>query len=158
MRLENTHLQFLFLFSETSWLMRRDLHDRARQLKMTQTQARALAVIARREGLTQTALAQRLEVQPMTVVRLIDRMQRAGLVRREKDPKDRRAIGLYLTAKAKPALQKLWAIAEGVRTRALTGLSSADEGKLLSLMEKIKANFGPLSLERGQQLAPRKPR
>jgi len=137
----DSHLQFLFLLNEVAWLMRRDFHSHARHLKMTQVQARALAIIARREGLTQTALAQRLEVQPMSVVRLIDRMQRGGLVRRVKDPADRRAICLYLTAKAKPVLKKLWGLAEGVRARAISGLSNADEAKLVALLQKLKINF-----------------
>lgn len=122
-------------------MMRRDFQARTHGLKMTQTQAKALVTIARREGLTQTALAQRMEVQPMTIVRLIDRMQRAGLVIRRKDPKDRRAVGLYLTPKAKPALTKMWALAENVRARAIKGVSASDEAKLVVMLSKLKANF-----------------
>jgi DNA-binding MarR family transcriptional regulator len=137
----DAHLQFLFLLSEVTWLQRREFHAQAKRLKVTQVQAKALANIARREGLTQTALAQRLEVQPMTVVRLIDRMEKAGFVKRMKDPEDRRAIRLYLAPKAKPILEKLWDIATVVRDQALQGLSAADEQKLIDLLRKVRANY-----------------
>ncbi|MBL8629004.1 MAG: MarR family transcriptional regulator [Rhodospirillaceae bacterium] len=137
----DTHLQFLFLLSEVAWLQRREFHALTKRLKMTQVQAKALANIARREGLTQTALAQRLEVQPMTVVRLIDRMQKAGFVKRVKDPADRRAIRLYLAPKAKPILEQLWAVATVVRDQGLAGISAAEEQKLVELLRKVRANY-----------------
>ncbi len=139
--INDAHLQFLFLLSEVSWLQRREFHVHTKRLKLTQVQAKALANVARREGLTQTALAQRLEVQPMTVVRLIDRMEKAGFVKRVKDPQDRRAIRLYLAPKAKPILEKLWDIATVVRDQGLTGISAADEQKLVELLRKVRANY-----------------
>lgn len=141
MRAGQDHLQLLFLLSEVAWLMRRDFQEKSGLLKMTQTQAKALMLIARREGLTQSVLAQRMEVGAMTIVRLIDRMQRAGLVRRRKDTRDRRAVGLYLTPKAKPALARMRALTEQIHAHATRGMRRADEARLVALLQKLRTNF-----------------
>lgn len=139
---EAAQIRLIFLLNEVAWLMRRTFQEDARPLKMTQAQARALAVICRREGLTQTQLAERLDVGPMAVVRLVDRMQRAGLVRREQDPSDRRALRLYLANHGKPVQQKLATLSGKIGDRAIAGMSAADEAKLVELLHVIKSNFG----------------
>lgn len=154
MKFHDPHSQLIFLLSEVTWLVRRDFHARARQMKATQTQTKALLVIARREGLTQSSLAQRLEVQPMTVARMIDRMQRAGLVKRVPRPDDRRAVGLYLTPKARPVLQKVMTIAGAVRERAIAGLSNDDKTKLEMLLQKIKTNYACVDELAGEKQIP----
>ncbi|MSO98213.1 MAG: MarR family transcriptional regulator [Rhodospirillaceae bacterium] len=132
---------FAFLLHDVAWLMRRDFHAHAHEMNMTQVQARALANIARNEGIVQAALAQRLEIQPMTLGRLTDRMEKSGLVQRRRDTKDRRAIGLYLTRAAGPALKKIRALAGDMRERSLRGFRAVDEDQLIALLERMKRNL-----------------
>jgi DNA-binding MarR family transcriptional regulator len=81
--------------NEVARLLRRNFNRRAQPLGLTQVQWRALARLARNEGMRQVDLAESLELQPMTVARLIDRMEAAGWVQRRPDPGDRRAVQLW---------------------------------------------------------------
>ena len=85
-----------------------------------------LAYTARSEGLNQTCLASYLEIEPITLVRLIDRLEGMGLIERRLDPRDRRQRNLYLTEKAWPELERIRALGAEVREEALAGL---DDGR-----------------------------
>ncbi len=100
-----------------------------------------LARIARHEGAKQAQLAELLEMQPISVARLIDRMEASGWVERRPDPKDRRAVNLYLTKKAEPILGELWERAEETQTIALAGLSTANREDLLKALETVRENL-----------------
>ena len=89
-----------FLISDVSRLMRRRFDERARQLGATRAQWRTLTMLSRNEGLNQGALADLLEVEPITLCRMIDRLEESGLVERRRDPADRRAWQLFLTEKS----------------------------------------------------------
>ena len=109
-----------FLIADVSRLLRRDFDRRVRSLSLTQVQWRAIAQLLREDGIRQAVLADRLEVAPITLGRLIDRLEVAGWVRRESDPGDRRACLLYLTRKAEPVLDEMRARAkEAVLTLVL---------------------------------------
>src|SRR3546814_4821449 len=81
-----------FLLNDVSRLMRRNLNRRVQALGLTQSQWRALAYLSRQEGINQVTLADTLEVQPITLARLIDRLEAAGWVERRRHPSDRRAV------------------------------------------------------------------
>ena len=89
------------MLADTARLMRRSFDARARQIGVTRPQWRVLSVLRRHEGINQGGLAELLEVEPITVCRMVDRLQEAGLVERRPDPADRRSWRLFLTAKAR---------------------------------------------------------
>lgn len=130
-----------FLLADISRLLRRDFDRRVRGLGMTQAQWRALAHLARDEGMNQATLAERLEVKPITIARLIDRMEAADWVRREADAADRRATLLFLTPKAKPILDELQAHADQARKALMQGIAPAARSQLFATLEHMKTNL-----------------
>jgi MarR family transcriptional regulator, transcriptional regulator for hemolysin len=138
-----------FVLNDVARLMRKRFEQRARAaaLGLTRAQAAVLAHLARQEGINQAALAQLLELEPITLARLLDRLQAAGLVERRPDPKDRRAHLLYLTEAAYPLLDRIFALAAEVREDALAGVAEADRGRLLDLLIEMKANLIAAAVE-----------
>ena len=112
-----------FLLTDIKRLMR--LEFLKSDLTMTPMQARALVCVSRGEGIRQVALAEMLEIQPITLARLIDQLAADGLVERRADPQDRRAYGLYLTEEAGPCLKEIDTEIERVREKACQGLTEA---------------------------------
>ncbi|MGA8259701.1 MAG: MarR family transcriptional regulator [Arenicellales bacterium] len=132
---------FGFLMYEVSRLLRRRLDRRLKPLGLTEAQWRALALLARREGVNQATLAEGLEVRPISVARLIDRLQAAGWVERRSDPDDRRACCLYLTKAAQPLLKQIRTQAQMVREEALDGLPRETREVLVDALCSIKQNL-----------------
>jgi DNA-binding MarR family transcriptional regulator len=131
-----------FLMTDITRLMRRDFARRAQPLDMTEGQWRVLARLSSgNEGLSQAALAELMEVQPITLVRLIDRLEASGLVERRPAPKDRRAFQLFLTPKAQPIIDRIWDFGHETREEALAGLSPAERERLIDTLIQIKANL-----------------
>jgi DNA-binding MarR family transcriptional regulator len=110
-------------------------------LGLTQAQWRAIAFLARNEGVNQACLAESLEVQPITLARLIDRMQAAGWVERRTDPEDRRAVRLYLTDKCQPILAEMHERATQMLEAVLSGVSTAARKQLIETLSQIKQNL-----------------
>lgn len=129
------------LLMEVSRLFREDFRRRAQHLRLTHSQTAALGFLAGQPGLTQTALAERLEVHPVTVTQMVDRLEKAGWVRRQVHEDDRRALRLYVTDQADPILSEASQIAAAVREDALRGLSAADRRQLEALLIRVKENF-----------------
>ena len=94
-----------FLMADVSRLLRRVFDERARSIGVTRPQWRVLTVLARNEGINQNMLADRLEVEPITLSRMVDRMQDAGLVERRADPGDRRRAYIGLSAKGRDGMR-----------------------------------------------------
>ncbi len=130
-----------FLLHEVTRLMRRNLDRRVRHLGLTQAQWRALSYLARHEGVSQTALADLLEVRPITLGRLVDRMQESGWVVRESDPTDRRACRLRLTERAQPLLEEVRALAAQTRAEATAGIPAAARRQLIDALSLMKHNL-----------------
>jgi len=130
-----------FLIGDVSRLLRRNFDERARSIGVTRAQWRVLTSLVRHEGATQVALADLLEVEPITLSRMVDRLQEAGLVERRPDPADRRAWRLYLTEKAAVPLAQLKACADVMLEETLEGLDDADQQKLRILLERMRQNL-----------------
>jgi DNA-binding MarR family transcriptional regulator len=132
-----------FVLNDVARLLRKRFEQQARAgaLGLTRAQASVLAYLARQEGLNQAALAQILDVEPITLARLLDRLQAAELIERRPDPKDRRAHLLYLTEAAYPLLDRIFALAAEVREGAMGGIGEADRALLLDLLLRMKANL-----------------
>lgn len=126
---------------EVSRLLRRELDRRLKPLGLTQVQWRALAMLSRQEGINQATLAEGLEVRPITLGRLIDRLEAAGWVERRPDPRDRRACRLYLTPQVQPLLTQIRSQARQVRKAALSGLEPEVQSTLMSALCGIKQNL-----------------
>jgi len=129
------------LVSDAARLLRRRFDARARTIGVSRAQWQVLIALARREGINQAALADRLEVETITVARMVDRLQEAGLVERRADPADRRAWRLFLTDRAHPILAELQAVAAEVRAEMLAGLDTAEQALLQALLLRVRANL-----------------
>lgn len=114
---------------------------RARCLDLTRAQWLALSTLNRNPGINQVDLAERLEVEPMTVARLMDRMEEAGWVERRACAEDRRSKTLHLTTRAQAVISKLRAISLKTRQEALAGLSDDEHRTLVAILHKIKHNL-----------------
>ena len=129
------------LITDVARLLRRSFDRRLESLGLTQAQWRALVNIARTEGLSQTALAECLEIQPITVGRLIDRMESAGWVERRSHPADRRAVQLYLTPKSQPIIEEIHSRANDMLAECVAGMSSVAQKQLFEHLQRIKQNL-----------------
>jgi DNA-binding MarR family transcriptional regulator len=140
--MKTRHDSLGFLLVEVSRLMRRAFKERLLESCLTHSQARTLVYASRNEGIRQCDLAELLEVQPITLVRLIDRLAEVGLVERRLDPKDRRAFQIYLTPAAAPHLAAIEQVAEKIRTVAMRDLSEKQAASVFQALSKIRDNLG----------------
>lgn len=130
-----------FLLSDVARLLRTCADQEARRFGMTRAQWGVLFRLQRNEGLKQSELADLLEVQPITLTRLIDRLCDNGLIERRSDPNDRRAKRLFLTPAAKPVLEKVTAAAETMMASVLTGLDPAAREAMRATLTMLKSNL-----------------
>lgn len=130
-----------FLISDVGRLMRREFDARARRIGVTRAQWRTLKILARRPGCNQGMLAEIMEVEPITVARMIDRLEEAGLVERRRDPADRRAWRIYLTDAAEPLIDQLREIGDALGDDALAGLNDTERASLEAMMDRIRTNL-----------------
>lgn len=128
---------FGFLVNDVARLFGRRFSYNSRRFGLTRAQCRTLGYLARNEGINQAGLAELLEIRPMTLVRQIDRMEESGWIERRSDPADRRARRLYLTAKARPVLSRIWNVANETRDEALARLSPEQSEQLLDLLLRV---------------------
>ncbi len=109
-------------------------------LEVTAGEARTLLYAA--HGVErQSALAERMRVEPMTLSNFLDRLEGRGFIRREVDPQDRRARLVRVTEEAKPLLDRIRAIAAGIRERATGGLSPAEVEALRRALQIMRSNL-----------------
>lgn len=132
---------FGFIVNDVARLFGRRFSHNGGRLGLTRAQCRTLGYLARNEGINQAGLADLLEIRPMTLVRQIDRMEDAGWIERRPDPADRRARRLYLTAKARPVLGRIWSVANETRDEALARLSPVEAETLLDLLGRVHATL-----------------
>jgi DNA-binding MarR family transcriptional regulator len=130
-----------FLITDTARMLRKAFDERARALGITRPQWRVLVLLARFGGCTQAMLADRLDVEPITAARMIDRLEDAGLVERRADPNDRRAWRLHLTEAGESSMLKLRPLAVDLFEEALFGVSSDQRIQLESALIAIRDNL-----------------
>lgn len=136
---------FAYPLLDVTRLLRKHFDRRAEPLGLTRAQWRAIKVIHRHEGISQKALAELLEMEPIPVGRVIDRLQQAGFVERRADPQDRRVWRLHTMDRAHGVLDDMEIIAAGLRDDALTGIADAELAACLGVLERMKQNL--LALE-----------
>lgn len=130
-----------FLLNDTARLFRRAFNVRARESGMTALQWRLLIYLRRNPGIRQGPLAELIEVEPITLSRMVDRLADAGLVERRADPSDRRAWQLYLPPEAEARLEAFREKAVTLTDDATEGMDPADLATLTMLVEKVRANL-----------------
>ncbi len=130
-----------FLLHDAARLLKRDFERRARSLGLTRAQWQTLFHLARNEGCNQAALADVLDVEPITLARVLDRLESSGLIERRTDPSDRRARLLFLGPDAAPLLEQLRTLGAQTREVALAGISDAERERLTELIGRIRDNF-----------------
>ena len=135
------------VLSDVSRLMRREFDARARDIGVTRPQWQVLTVLRRNEGVNQGGLADLLEVEPITVCRMVDRLQEADLVERRADPADRRSWRLFLTDKAHALLAQLRPFADAMIDEALLGVAAADRAILRQSLEQMRQNLSRRPVE-----------
>ncbi|HEX6442453.1 MAG TPA: MarR family transcriptional regulator [Stellaceae bacterium] len=131
------------MLHDVARLIRRRFERRARQtgLPITRQQARALLLIARHEGLSQAAIATMLDIEPIALVRLLDRLHEEGLVERRAHATDRRVRTLWLTPLGWEVVDRTLAINAEVREEACAGLTPAAREALMRTLTHMKGNL-----------------
>jgi MarR family transcriptional regulator, transcriptional regulator for hemolysin len=127
---------------EVSRTIRRNFDRRARSMGFTQAQWTVLLHLDKNEGISQSGLADIVEMQPISLARILDRMESAGLIERRPDPDDRRAIQLFLTPQAGPILKILHKLADEVRAIAYKGLDEDEIARTVAFLQRVRMNFG----------------
>ncbi len=133
--------ELAFNINDVARLLKTYADQRARDLGMTRAQWAVLARVENAEGLKQCELADTLDLQPITLTRLIDRLCDSGLIERRSDPDDRRVKRLYLTPAARPVLDGLSRIGKEVMATVLAGLDPAAVEQLLAQLLILKTNL-----------------
>jgi len=141
MRPRNPRREFAFLISDVGRLLRTHADQRARQFGMTRAQWAVLLRLERREGLKQSDLADDLDIQPITLTRLVDRLCDSALIERRPDPTDRRAKRLYLTPAARPLLDRIATQVEELAGTVLAGVDPAAVGIMLTQLGLARDNL-----------------
>lgn len=138
---EDLSRNFGFLLNDVARLMRTAYDRRIRKLGLTRAQWWVLTHLYRGNGVSQTELADILEIEKPTLGRLLDRLEAKGWVRREHDASDRRVWRVHLTDEVEPALRTMRTIAAELRRNALTGISAAERERFVDTLLAIKENL-----------------
>jgi DNA-binding MarR family transcriptional regulator len=134
-------MNFLFTLGELARLVRAHADRQSSRYGITRAQWAVLAKVERFEGMKQSELAEQMEMQPITLTRLVDRLCDQGWIERRGDETDRRVNRLYLRKAARPLLAKLSGLRSEITETALEGISPADANRLLTQLEAIKENL-----------------
>jgi DNA-binding MarR family transcriptional regulator len=129
-----------FEIGETAHALRKAFDRRAVGLGVTRAQWKVLFRLTRQPGLRQIELADMLDIEPITLSRIVDRLEESGLVERVADPSDRRAWRLHVTAKAQPLVEKLRAIADEMIADAFAGIDPKDIEITRQVLGKAREN------------------
>lgn len=127
--------------AETAHAVRRAFDRRAAPLGVTRAQWRALAWVGHEPGLRQVELADHLDIEPITLCRIVDRLEEAGFVERRRDPEDRRAWRLHLTAKGEPLVEQLRTLAGEMAREAFAGVSTEAVEVLSAALARVRENL-----------------
>jgi DNA-binding MarR family transcriptional regulator len=130
-----------FLLHDVARLLRKRFEQRAKDLGLTRSQWQTLAYLANNEGIHQAGLAEMLEIEPITLVRILDKLSERGLVERRQHPSDRRSWLLYMREEARPLIDTMRSIGDQTRKEALDGTSQEDNERLYELLTLMKSNL-----------------
>lgn len=129
-----------FEIGETAHALRKAFDRRAVGLGVTRAQWKVLFRLERQPGLRQIELADMLDIEPITLSRIIDRLEEGGLVERVADPSDRRAWRLHVTAGARPMIEKLRAVANEMISEAFAGIDPDHIAITRAVLGRVREN------------------
>lgn len=130
-----------YRLADNSRQLRRLFDERVRGLGLTGPQARLLLSLERHPDRNQAFYAERLDIEPITLTRIVDRMEDAGWVARQADPADRRARILHLTDKSRGIVTRLRANVEGLTEDMLEGFAPSERALFAELLERVAVNL-----------------
>jgi MarR family transcriptional regulator, transcriptional regulator for hemolysin len=130
-----------FTLHDVARLLRKRFEQRARSLGLTRAQWQALMYLAQNEGIHQGGLAELLEIEPITLVRILDKLEARGLIERRRHATDRRIWLLFLNEAAHPLLATLRQFGDATRGEALDGISDAEQQRLFETLSAMKGNL-----------------
>ena len=130
--------ELVFQLVETSRLLRTYVEQRARQHGTTRAQGGVMSRLRRQEGLNQAALAEQMDLQPISLARLLDRLQSQNLIERREDPSDRRAYRLFLTPEGRALVDDLDAVRTEIADEILGEAEEAAIQSALSTLSTIR--------------------
>jgi MarR family transcriptional regulator, transcriptional regulator for hemolysin len=133
--------EFAFTLNDVARMLRTYADHKAAQFGITRAQWVVLVRLDRSEGLKQSELAEMLELQPISLTRLLDKLCDSGLIERRPDPVDRRVKRLFLTPAARPLLEKLGNLGEGLMATALAGVDRDSIERMVAQLEVVKENL-----------------
>ena len=135
-----------FEIGETAHALRKAFDRRAVGMGVTRAQWKVLFRLQRQPGLRQIELADMLDIEPITLSRIVDRLEEARLVERVADPADRRAWRLHVTARAQPLIEKLRAVADEMISEAFAGIDPKDIAITRTVLERVRENASRAAL------------
>jgi len=141
MRPRNPRREFAFALNDVARMLRTYADQRARQLGMTRAQWAVLARLEYNEGLKQSELAEMLDLQPITLTRLVDRLCANGLIERRADMADRRVKRLYLTPRARPLMDRLADLGNDLMGTVLEGFDGKTIERMIVELGGVKENL-----------------
>ena len=127
--------------AETARLLRREANRRFAVLGTTGAQWRVLARLSLLDGLRQVELAEALDMEPITLCRMVDRLEESGLVERRKDPEDRRAWRIFLSEASAPVVERMHVIGEGFNGDLFEGVAASDLAALRRVLSRVRDNL-----------------
>jgi len=130
-----------YRLADNSRQLRRPFDERVRSLGITGPQARLLLSLARNPNHNQAFYAERLEIEPITLTRIVDRLEETGWVERQPDPADRRARILHLTVKSRGIVTQLQLTVKGLFEDMMQGFGEAERASFAAALERIAANL-----------------
>jgi MarR family transcriptional regulator for hemolysin len=133
--------EFAFTLNDVARMLRTYADHRAGQFGITRAQWVVLVRLDRSEGLKQSELAEVLDLQPISLTRLLDKLCECGLIERRPDPVDRRAKRLFLTPAARPLIEKLGDLGEDLMATALAGVEPDSIERMVTQLGIVKENL-----------------
>src|ERR1700723_632808 len=130
-----------FLLHDVARLLKKRLEQHSRRSGLTRSQWQILAYLAKNEGINQKGLAELLDIEPITLGRIVDKLETLRLIKRNPHPTDRRRWLLHLMPAARSRLQQAGEYGDVTRREALAGVSEADRQCLLMTLDAMKANL-----------------
>lgn len=129
------------LIGDVARLLRTVFDRRVRKLGLTRAQWLAVTRLHRRPGLSQSEVADLLEIEKATACRLLDRLESKKWIERRPDKADRRIKRIYLTPRASQVHASIWPVAESTVDEALSDLSPEERRQFTDIMARIKGKL-----------------
>ena len=145
MERENVERNFGFLVHDIARLMRMNYDRRVKRFGLTRSQWWVITNLYRNDGLTQSELAETLDIERASLGRLLDRLEANGWVQREPCSRDRRAKRVRLTNEVGPVMREMRAIAAGLRRDAMSGFTANEQEAFVDVLLAIKSNLVALN-------------